>query len=353
MKRWSSPYRRIPCSTSARYALSPQLTSCRRTPETAPVAQLKTRENRRLGSGSLRRVFQPETRSKPSSSLARSFGISAGSSWRSASIVTTTSPRASRKPACSAAAFPKFRRRCTTTTFGDLVVHPREHRHAAVASTRRPRRSPRTRRPAARARLAISAYSVSSVCSSLSRGTTTEITSRRVSALPGRLLQPSSGSATWTGRPRTSAQADERAARECRRDVPARLHEDRERERLLHGDVEQSRARPRRSTGTSRCSRATTGWRRRERGQTSGRPPRAGLRSMPSDRATSAVATVDRLQVHADSPNQVAARRRPIGSPSISTVSRRIVTRRPRGATHRLDDLASRSRGARGREQRR
>ncbi len=47
-------------------------------------------------------------------------------------MVTTTSPRASRKPACSAAALPKFRRRWTTTTFGELVVEPREDGHAAV-----------------------------------------------------------------------------------------------------------------------------------------------------------------------------------------------------------------------------
>ena len=32
-------------STSARYALSPQFTSCSRTPEITPVVQLKTREN--------------------------------------------------------------------------------------------------------------------------------------------------------------------------------------------------------------------------------------------------------------------------------------------------------------------
>ena len=67
-------------------------------------------------SGSRRFVFQPETRSKPSSSFASRRGISAGSSWRSPSIVTTMSPCASSKPAWSAAALPKLRRSRTTRT---------------------------------------------------------------------------------------------------------------------------------------------------------------------------------------------------------------------------------------------
>src|SRR5205807_5380015 len=55
--------------TSARYAFSPQFISCSRSPETRPVTQLKIRDRTRRRSGSRRRVFQPETRSKPSSSL--------------------------------------------------------------------------------------------------------------------------------------------------------------------------------------------------------------------------------------------------------------------------------------------
>src|SRR5438876_5090817 len=46
MKRCSSPYRRNPCTTSARYALSPQFISCRRTPEKALVTRLKILESR-------------------------------------------------------------------------------------------------------------------------------------------------------------------------------------------------------------------------------------------------------------------------------------------------------------------
>src|SRR5687768_17690152 len=45
--RSSSPYSRMPWRTCARYALSPQFTSCSRTPEMTPVVQLKIRENRR------------------------------------------------------------------------------------------------------------------------------------------------------------------------------------------------------------------------------------------------------------------------------------------------------------------
>jgi len=51
-----------------------------RTPDSARVAVLKIRERILRLQGSRRRVFHPETRSKPSSSLASSFGISAGSS---------------------------------------------------------------------------------------------------------------------------------------------------------------------------------------------------------------------------------------------------------------------------------
>ena len=63
--------------------------SCRRTPESQPVTVLKIRESTRRANGSLRCVFHPVTRSYPSSSFASSRGISAGSSCRSPSIVTT------------------------------------------------------------------------------------------------------------------------------------------------------------------------------------------------------------------------------------------------------------------------
>src|SRR5262245_28041702 len=91
--------------------------SCRRSPETRPVTPLKSFDGSRRVSGSWRFVFQPETRSKPSSSFASSRGISAGSSWPSPSIVTTMSPAACANPACSAAALPKLRRSRTVRTF--------------------------------------------------------------------------------------------------------------------------------------------------------------------------------------------------------------------------------------------
>src|SRR5437762_1109602 len=79
-------------------------------PEPVATTRLKIRESRRRLNGSCRRAFQPETRSYPSSSLTSSRGISAGSSWRSASIVTIVSPRAWAKPEARAAALPKLRR---------------------------------------------------------------------------------------------------------------------------------------------------------------------------------------------------------------------------------------------------
>ena len=79
-------------------------------------AMKKTRESHVLDRGSWRSCFQPDTRSQPSSSRARRRGSSAGSSWRSASRVTTTSPRAWAKPAPRAAALPKLRRSRMTRT---------------------------------------------------------------------------------------------------------------------------------------------------------------------------------------------------------------------------------------------
>src|SRR6266508_6030461 len=90
--------------------------SCRRSPDIRPAVKLNIRERMRRSQGSRRLVFQPDTRSKPSSSFASNRGISAGSSWRSPSIVTTMPPPACSKPAISATALPKFRRRRTTRT---------------------------------------------------------------------------------------------------------------------------------------------------------------------------------------------------------------------------------------------
>ena len=56
--------------------------------------------------GSRRFCFHPETRSKPSSMARKSRPISAESSWRSPSMVTTMRPRASLNPSESAADLP-------------------------------------------------------------------------------------------------------------------------------------------------------------------------------------------------------------------------------------------------------
>ncbi len=87
-------------------ALKPQLWSRRRIPVASPVIQLKSLDGSRLDSGSRRSRFQPETRSLPPSRASRKRGISAGSSWRSASIVTMTSPWRRAHRTLRAAAFP-------------------------------------------------------------------------------------------------------------------------------------------------------------------------------------------------------------------------------------------------------
>src|SRR6266542_515148 len=89
-----------------------------RIPDIRLATALKIRERTRRCQGSRRFTFQPETTSKPSSSFASRRGISAGSSWRSPSSVTTVSPSACAKPAISAAALPKLRRSRTTRTSG-------------------------------------------------------------------------------------------------------------------------------------------------------------------------------------------------------------------------------------------
>ena len=67
--------------------------SCSGTWSRAEISQLATIEgSRRVSAFSSRATRQPETTSKPSASLARSRGMSAGSFWPSPSIGMTTSP---------------------------------------------------------------------------------------------------------------------------------------------------------------------------------------------------------------------------------------------------------------------
>src|SRR5262249_1120132 len=153
--------------------------SCRWTPENIPVTRLKIRERMRREIGSRRRVFHPETRSNPSSSLASSRGISAGSSWRSPSIVTTVSPRAWSKPARRAVALPKLRRRRTTRTLSVL-----ECRRVSAANV--PSVEPSSTKIVSQGTSngssaePSSSYRSATLRSSLCTGTTTEITAARL-----------------------------------------------------------------------------------------------------------------------------------------------------------------------------
>ena len=73
-------------------------------------------------------------RRSPSSSLASSIGMSAGSFCRSPSIVTSTSPRDQSMPACSAAVWPKLRRRRTTLTRSSRAARSSSSRERAVGA---------------------------------------------------------------------------------------------------------------------------------------------------------------------------------------------------------------------------
>src|SRR5438067_1729129 len=153
--------------------------SCRWTPENALVTRLKMRDSRRRERGSRRCAFQPETRSNPSSSFASRRGISAGSSCRSPSIVTTVSPWAWSKPATSAAALPKFRRSRTTRTFSWALCR-------RVSAAKVPSDDPSSTKIVSHAvsrgssAERSSSYSSAMLRSSLCTGTTTEITAARL-----------------------------------------------------------------------------------------------------------------------------------------------------------------------------
>ena len=104
-----------PADDLGRYALRPQFMSCSRIPDTSghPVEDPR-------GYATAQRVAPPSSAGHEVEALVElgeQLGISAGSSWRSPSIVTTTSPRTCAKPAASAAALPKFRRSRTMRTF--------------------------------------------------------------------------------------------------------------------------------------------------------------------------------------------------------------------------------------------
>ena len=104
------------------------------TPVARRTVPLKMRERTRRLAGSRRSTFQPTTTSRPSSILAMKAGRSAGSSWRSASMVMTISPRARWKPAERAMALPKFLRRRTPCDARVLAWSARDHRPGVVGA---------------------------------------------------------------------------------------------------------------------------------------------------------------------------------------------------------------------------
>ena len=152
----------------------PQLWSCSCTPVSQLTSRLNTRDGRTLCQGSCRTFFQPLTTSRSFSISARKRGISWGSSWRSASRVITSSPRAWAKPALKAAALPKLRRnrRPADPRVGrrQAADHlPRAVGRAVVDEAPRPGRS-----PAAAATSDNSRCRVARLSASLKTGMTTE-----------------------------------------------------------------------------------------------------------------------------------------------------------------------------------
>src|SRR5208337_1515024 len=176
MKRCNSPYRGNSLTTSARKHLSPQLWSCSLRPVRQLTSQLNTRLGQTLCQGSFLTRFQPLTTSNPSSSLARNFGISAGSSCRSASIWSTTCPSAASNPAASAAALPKLRRKRMPRIRGSAVANRRILSHEP---SRLPSSTKITSResPCVAATVSKAFLSSSRLSDSLRRGTTMLISS--------------------------------------------------------------------------------------------------------------------------------------------------------------------------------
>lgn len=87
---------------------SVQPTSAIDSPVSRLRAALAIRDETRRGQASRRSTRTPQTTSTPSPSAASSIGTSAGSFWRSASSVATQGARAWRKPAASAADWPRL-----------------------------------------------------------------------------------------------------------------------------------------------------------------------------------------------------------------------------------------------------
>ena len=147
---------RIPRSTSARYAFSPQLTSWSRTPETAPVVQLKTREKRRRRNGSLRLRLPAGDEIEALVELGehlRDLGrivLEVGIDRHDEVSARLEESRLERGGLAEVPA------QVDDDDVGHLVVESREDTPCSRPSSRRRRRRPRSPRLAARAAAAIS-----------------------------------------------------------------------------------------------------------------------------------------------------------------------------------------------------
>src|SRR5258706_4267551 len=147
--------------------------SCNLMPDARRVMELTSFEACLRKSVSWRPTRTVPTRSWPFSYSATRRGISSGGFCRSASIVTTNSPRAAAKPAITAACWPKLRTNETTTTSG---FSARASSSCSSVLSREPSSTSTSSKglPRARSTGSVRAKSVARLASSLKTGTTTE-----------------------------------------------------------------------------------------------------------------------------------------------------------------------------------
>ena len=109
-------------SAEREYALKAQPKSDTSTPVKRRSMPLISFEGSVRPQESSRPTRRPLATSAPPSTAAIRRGRSSGTFWRSASIVTTTSPRARTSPACIAGCWPKFRLKRTARTRGSAAT---------------------------------------------------------------------------------------------------------------------------------------------------------------------------------------------------------------------------------------
>src|SRR5688500_5791554 len=141
---------------------------------------------------------RPLATSAPPSTAATSFGMSSGEFCKSASIVTTTSPRARTSPACMAGCWPKFRLNRTARTCPSPAC-----RRSSTAQV--PSEEPSSTKmssygcPSDSRAATLRRYTSSSVPSSLKTGTTSERAGWAGSSSSGSAWEAVSSSLTVEG----------------------------------------------------------------------------------------------------------------------------------------------------------